>query len=40
MYYLFIDEVQLMNNFESVLIGCLYIKNLDVYVTLAVTLSF
>lgn len=33
MYYLFIDEVQLMNNFESVLNGCLYIKNLDVYVT-------
>lgn len=32
-YYLLLDEVQMMNNFESVLNGFLHIKNLDVYVT-------
>ncbi|MBQ3033761.1 MAG: ATP-binding protein [Deferribacterales bacterium] len=32
-YYLLIDEVQLMQNFESVLNGFLRIKNLDVYVS-------
>ena len=31
--YLFIDEVQLLNDFESVLNGFLHIPNLDVYVT-------
>ncbi len=33
MYYLLLDEVQLMDDFESVLNGFLYIDNLDVYVT-------
>ena len=33
MYYLLLDEVQLMDDFESVLNGFLHIKNLDVYVT-------
>ena len=32
-YYLFIDEVQLMDQFEDVLNGFLHIDNLDVYVT-------
>ena len=31
--YLLIDEVQLLNEFESVLNGFLHIPNLDVYVT-------
>lgn len=33
MHYLFLDEVQLMADFESVLNGFLHIDNLDVYVT-------
>lgn len=33
MYYLLLDEVQLMDDFESVLNGFLHIDNLDVYVT-------
>lgn len=33
MYYLLLDEVQMMENFEDVLNGFLHIKNLDVYVT-------
>lgn len=33
MYYLLLDEVQLMGDFESVLNGFLHIDNLDVYVT-------
>ena len=33
MYYLLLDEVQMMKDFESVLNGFLHIKNLDVYVT-------
>ena len=33
MYYLLLDEVQLMNDFENVLNSFLHIKNLDVYVT-------
>ena len=33
MYYLLIDEVQLMDEFENVLNGFLHIKNLDIYVT-------
>lgn len=33
MYYLLLDEVQMMDDFESVLNGFLHIKNLDVYVT-------
>ena len=33
MYYLLLDEVQLMEDFESVLNGFLHIENLDVYVT-------
>lgn len=32
-YYIFLDEVQMMNNFEDVLNGFLHIKNADVYVT-------
>ena len=32
-YYLLLDEVQMMEDFESVLNGFLHIKNLDVYVT-------
>jgi Predicted ATPase (AAA+ superfamily) len=32
-YYLLIDEVQLMGEFEDVLNSCLHIKNLDTYVT-------
>ncbi len=33
MYYLLIDEVRLMEEFEDVLNGFLHIKNADVYVT-------
>ncbi len=33
MYYLLLDEVQMMDDFESVLNGFLHVKNLDVYVT-------
>ena len=33
MYYLLLDEVQMMEDFESVLNGFLHVKNLDVYVT-------
>ena len=33
MYYLLLDEVQMMKDFESVLNGFLHIKNLDAYVT-------
>jgi hypothetical protein len=33
MYYLLLDEIQLVENFESVLNGFLYERNLDVYVT-------
>lgn len=33
MYYLLLDEVQMMDDFESVLNGFLHIDNLDVYVT-------
>ncbi len=33
MYYLLLDEVQKVDDFESVLNGFLHIKNLDVYVT-------
>lgn len=33
MYYLLLDEVQMMEDFESVLNGFLHIKNLDIYVT-------
>lgn len=33
MYYLILDEVQKVEDFESVLNGFLHIKNLDVYVT-------
>ncbi|MCR4623214.1 MAG: ATP-binding protein [Alphaproteobacteria bacterium] len=33
MYYLLLDEVQLMSNFESVLNGLMRIQNLDIYVT-------
>ncbi len=32
-YYILLDEIQLVDKFESVLNGFLYIKNLDVYVT-------
>ena len=32
-YYLLIDEVQLMDEFEDVLNSCLHIENLDTYVT-------
>jgi hypothetical protein len=33
MYYILLDEIQLVQNFESVLNGLLYERNLDVYVT-------
>lgn len=33
LYYIIIDEVQLMNEFEDVLNSLLHIKNADVYVT-------
>ncbi|MDO4507955.1 MAG: ATP-binding protein [Candidatus Saccharibacteria bacterium] len=33
MYYIMIDEVQKVENFESVLNGLLYLKNVDIYVT-------
>ena len=33
MYYVIIDEVQKVDDFESVLKGFWYIKNLDIYVT-------
>ena len=33
MYYILLDEIQLVPNFESVLNGFLYERNLDVYVT-------
>ena len=32
-YYIILDEIQLVNDFESVLNGFLHIKNVDVYVT-------
>jgi len=32
-YYLLLDEIQKVNDFESVLNGFLHIKNLDIYVT-------
>lgn len=32
-YYILIDEIQKVNNFEAVLNGFLHVKNLDVYVT-------
>ena len=32
-YYLFIDEIQMCNDFESVLNDFMHIKNLDIYVT-------
>lgn len=33
MYYILLDEIQLVDDFESVLNGFLYEKNLDIYVT-------
>ena len=33
MYYIILDEIQKVNDFESVLNGFLHIKNVDVYVT-------
>lgn len=33
MYYILLDEVQMLNNFEDVLNGFLKIRNADVYVT-------
>ena len=33
MYYVLLDEVQMLENFEEVLNGLLYFKNVDVYVT-------
>ena len=33
MYYVFLDEVQMVKDFEDVLNGFLHIKNIDVYVT-------
>ncbi|HJJ39598.1 MAG TPA: ATP-binding protein [Methanocorpusculum sp.] len=33
MYYILLDEVQMLENFEEVLNGLLYLKNVDVYVT-------
>ncbi|MDR1017538.1 MAG: ATP-binding protein [Lachnospiraceae bacterium] len=33
MYYIFLDEVQMMNEFEDVLNSLLHIKNVDTYVT-------
>lgn len=33
MYYVILDEIQKVNDFESVLNGFLKVKNLDVYVT-------
>lgn len=36
-YYILLDEVQLLGEFESVLNGLIRIKNVDVYVTGAVT---
>lgn len=33
MYYIILDEIQLVNNFESVLNGLLRIDNVDIYVT-------
>ncbi len=33
MYYILLDEIQLVNDFEYVLNGFLYEKNLDIYVT-------
>ena len=32
-YYIILDEIQLVDNFEGVLNGLLYMKNLDIYVT-------
>ena len=32
-YYILLDEVQLLNEFEEVLNSLLHIKNLDIYVT-------
>lgn len=33
MYYILLDEVQLLENFENILNSLLYLKNLDIYVT-------
>lgn len=33
MYYIILDEIQLVDDFESILNGFLHIKNVDVYVT-------
>lgn len=33
MYYIFLDEVQMLEDFEEVLNSLLHIKNLDIYVT-------
>ena len=33
MYYILLDEVQLLNEFEEVLNSLLHIDNVDVYVT-------
>ncbi len=33
MYYLLLDEIQLVDNFEAILNGFLYMRNVDVYVT-------
>lgn len=33
MYYVFLDEVQMVNEFEDALNGFLHIKNVDVYIT-------
>ena len=33
MYYIFLDEVQMLNDFEEVLNSLLHIKNADIYVT-------
>ena len=33
MYYIFLDEVQMLNDFEEVLNSLLHIKNVDIYVT-------
>ena len=32
-YYFLLDEIQLVDNFESVLNGLLHLKNVDIYVT-------
>jgi hypothetical protein len=33
MYYILLDEIQLLDEFESVLNGLIRIPNIDVYVT-------